>query len=49
LLDDESDATIVVVVGAWKHNNFICKNYIFNGLDNTIYDVYSSVNSMKVL
>jgi hypothetical protein len=25
------------------------KNYIFNGLDNTIYNVYSSIKSTKAL
>jgi hypothetical protein len=25
--------------------DFICKNYILNGLDNTLYDVYNSIKS----
>jgi hypothetical protein len=27
----------------------MCKNYILNELDNMIYDVYSSIKSVKVL
>ena len=39
----------MVVVNAWNHIYFMCKNYIFNELDNTLYDVYSSINSAKAL
>ena len=39
----------MVVVDAWNHTNFMFKNYILNELDNMIYDVYSSIKSVKVL
>ena len=32
-----------------NHSNFLCKKYILNGLDNTIYNVYSSINTTKEL
>lgn len=28
---------------AWNYTDFMCKNYILNVLDNTLYDVYSSI------
>ncbi|XP_073138758.1 uncharacterized protein [Henckelia pumila] len=36
-------------VYAWNHNNFLCKNYILNGLDDTLYSVYSSIKTAKEL
>jgi hypothetical protein len=32
-----------------NQSNFVCKNYILNVLDNTQYDVYSSIKSAKAL
>ncbi|KAK3037617.1 hypothetical protein RJ639_030394 [Escallonia herrerae] len=37
----------VVAVDAWKH--FLGKNYILNGLDNALYNVYSLMLNVKVL
>jgi len=34
---------------AWNHNDFISKNYILNGLYNTLYDVHSSIKKAKSL
>ena len=34
---------------AWKHYDFLCKNYILNGLDNTLYNVYSSIKTAREL
>lgn len=48
LLDDESNPTIIAAMDTWNYNNFICKNYILNGLDNILYDMYSSIKSAKV-
>ncbi|KAA3484500.1 pol polyprotein [Gossypium australe] len=39
----KSYSTIVVVVDAWKHNDFVCKNYILNGLANKLYDVIGPI------
>ena len=35
--ENEADRQLVAVVDAWKHSDFLCKNYILNGLDNTHY------------
>ncbi|KAK3006388.1 hypothetical protein RJ639_016602 [Escallonia herrerae] len=36
-------------VDAWKHSDFLCKNYILNGLDNALYNVYSPMVNAKAL
>ena len=46
LNEGETNKQIVAVVEAWKHSNFLCKNYILNGL-NTMYNVYSQVKTTK--
>ena len=32
-----------------NHFNFLCKNYILNNLDNTLYSVYSLIRTAKEL
>ncbi|KAK3024216.1 hypothetical protein RJ639_044685 [Escallonia herrerae] len=39
----------MAAVDAWKHSNVLCKNYILNGLDNALYNVYSPVLNAKAL
>ena len=34
---------------AWDHGNFLCRNYILNGLDDALYGVYSNAEFAKVL
>ncbi|KAK3033186.1 hypothetical protein RJ639_036978 [Escallonia herrerae] len=34
---------------AWKHSDFLCKNYILNGLDNALYNVYIPMVNAKAL
>ncbi|GJW89030.1 hypothetical protein Tco_0164370 [Tanacetum coccineum] len=31
----------VQVVEAWKHSDFLCHNYVLNGLVDSLYNVYS--------
>ena len=47
--ENEADRQVVAVVDAWKHSNFLCKNYILNGLDNTLYNVYSPIKMAREL
>ncbi|XXG65134.1 hypothetical protein AAC387_Pa05g2914 [Persea americana] len=49
LKEDETDKQIVVAVETWKHADFLCRNYILNGLDNTLYNVYCSLKTTKEL
>jgi hypothetical protein len=39
----------VEAMDAWNHNNFMFNNYILNGLDYILYDVYSSIKRAKTL
>ncbi|XP_074573356.1 uncharacterized protein LOC141829732 [Curcuma longa] len=34
---------------AWSHGDFLCRNYILNALDNTLYNVYCSLETAKSL
>ncbi|KAK3005217.1 hypothetical protein RJ639_015889 [Escallonia herrerae] len=48
-LGENPDRQTMVVVDAWKHSDFFCKNYILNGLDNALYNVYSPMVDAKAL
>ena len=43
------DRQVVAAIDAWKHSDFLCKNYILNGLDNTLYNVYSPIKTAREL
>ena len=47
--ENGADHQVVAAVDAWKHSVFLCKNYIFNGLDNTLYNVYSPIKMVREL
>ena len=47
--ENETDRQVVTEVDAWKHSEFLCKNYILNGLDNTLYNVYSPIQTAREL
>ncbi|KAA0048117.1 hypothetical protein E5676_scaffold546G00690 [Cucumis melo var. makuwa] len=49
LSEGETNKEKQLAIDAWKHVEYLCKNYILNGLDNTLYNVYSSVHSAKNL
>jgi len=42
-VDNESANIIMVVVCIWNNNDFVYENYILNGSNNTLYNVYSSM------
>ena len=46
---DAVDFQTMAAIDAWKQGDFLCKNYIMNGLDNMLYNVYSVKESAKVL
>ena len=39
----------LAAVDAWNHSNFLCRNYVLNGLENTLYNVYSPLKTAKEL
>ncbi|XP_022841879.1 uncharacterized protein LOC111365553 [Olea europaea var. sylvestris] len=45
----ENNRESIIALDTWKHSDFLCKNYILNGFDNTLYGVYSSKESAKKL
>ena len=49
LKEGESDRQVVTTVDVWKHSDFQCRNYILNGLDNMLYNVYNPLQSVKEL
>ena len=49
LKENETDRKVVAVVEAWKHADFLCRNYLLNGLDNTLYNVYCAFNTAREL
>ena len=50
VLDSEqSDIQATSAVDAWKHGDFLCRNFVLNGLDNTLYNVYCKVTTAKEL
>ena len=40
---------VQIILEAWNPSNFLCKNYILNSLDNTLYSVYSLIRTVKEL
>ena len=49
LKEDETNKQVVIAVEAWKHVDFLCHNYLLNGLDNTLYNVYCAFNTAREL
>ncbi|XP_073294553.1 uncharacterized protein [Primulina huaijiensis] len=47
--EEEQDTQKTAAVDAWNHSDFLCKNYILNGLDNALYNVYFQVKMTKEL
>ena len=47
--ENETDRQLVAAVEAWKHADFLCRNYLLNGLDNTLYNVYCAFNTAREL
>ncbi|KAH1082895.1 hypothetical protein J1N35_022656 [Gossypium stocksii] len=46
---DVDEVTAFTTVEAWKHSNFLCRNYILNGLSDALYKVYSVKKTTKEL
>nr|GEV48932.1 zinc finger, CCHC-type [Tanacetum cinerariifolium] len=44
-----SNAQAVQAVEAWKHSNFLCHNYVLNGLIYPLYNVYCKTTTAKEL
>ena len=49
LKEDEHDIQVICDVDAWKHSDFLCRNYVMNALTNSVYNVYSDKKTTKEL
>ena len=49
LVGNEFDQQVVAAMDAWKQADFLCRNYVINGLDNTLYNVYCTKQTAKDL
>ena len=45
----ETNWDFVLAVDAWTQDDFLCRNYILNGLDDSLYNVYSPIPMAKKL
>ena len=49
LSEGETDMQVVNAVDAWKHSDFLCRNYVMNGLHDSLYNVYCAIKTAKEL
>ena len=49
LKEDERDIQVISTIDPWKHSDFLCKNYVLNGLIDSLYNVYCTKSSTKEL
>ena len=47
--EPETDRDSVLAVDAWTQGDFLCRSYILNGLDDSLYIVYSTITMAKKL
>ncbi|KAL6581162.1 hypothetical protein OROMI_007085 [Orobanche minor] len=45
--DEDSDQQTLVAIDAWKTSDYLCRNYMMNGLADLLYYVYSTTKSAK--
>ncbi|KAK1427770.1 hypothetical protein QVD17_16465 [Tagetes erecta] len=44
-----ADAQVVSALDAWKHSEFLCRNYVLNGLVDALYNLYCKTATAKEL
>ena len=44
-----TDAQAVNAIDAWKHSDFLCRNYVMNCLHDSLYNVYQIHKTAKAL
>ncbi|KAL5557276.1 hypothetical protein UlMin_039512 [Ulmus minor] len=47
--NDEQDIQAISVVDVWKHSDFLCHNYVLNGLTDLLYNAYSDKKTSREL
>ncbi|CAN0916300.1 hypothetical protein LINGRAHAP2_LOCUS29646, partial [Linum grandiflorum] len=48
-VEGEMDDHALSVINAWNKPEYVCRNYLLNGLADHLYTVYSGINSAKEL
>ena len=46
---DESDIQVISAMDAWKHFDFLCRNYVMNTLTDSLHNVYTDKKTTKEL
>ncbi|KAL0361600.1 UNVERIFIED_CONTAM: hypothetical protein Sradi_3844500 [Sesamum radiatum] len=49
MFEGETDNQKRAAMDAWIHGDFLCRNYILNGLSDMLYNVYSSAKTARAL
>ena len=49
LKKDEHDIQVINAMEAWKHSDFLCRNNVMNALTDSLYNVYSYMETTKKL
>ena len=49
LSEGETDMQVVNAVDVWKHSDFLCKNYVMNGLYDSLDNIYCAIKTAKEL
>ncbi|KAJ0040706.1 hypothetical protein Pint_28000 [Pistacia integerrima] len=49
LQEDEHDFQVISAIDAWKHFEFLCRNYDMNCLIDSLYSMYASKKTAKEL
>ena len=49
LKEEKHDIQVFSVMDAWKHSDFLCRNYVMNALTDSSYNVYSNKKTTKEL
>ncbi|KAF3676661.1 putative phosphoserine aminotransferase, chloroplastic-like [Capsicum annuum] len=47
--EETSDKEYFMIVEAWKHSDFLCRNYILSGLQDDLYNIYNGTKTSKEL
>ncbi|KAF3684553.1 hypothetical protein T459_03451 [Capsicum annuum] len=47
--EETSDKDRFIIIEAWKHSDFLCRNYILSGFQDDLYNVYSGTKTSKKL
>ena len=49
LSERETDMQVVNAINAWKHSDFLCRNYVMNRLHDSLYNIYCAIKTAKEL